>query len=209
MGSVEDLLRIYLYDAFIALIFLAILFPGMWYLFHSMETSINEMNNSPESSIINAIPSATEIYNNLVTVSSVSLSGFEINGTNATFSTAFYTNSYSGYLYLVVYESPNPSVSPSNFPLYHVYYGNTEAEEDKLNDAIIYGLYPVYFPIIHTLENVCPYPVFKGNITVYKVPVNTPITVVVQNYTPNNHLIIWYIYNYNNLYLFRVGNAST
>ncbi|MCG2884380.1 MAG: hypothetical protein L7H01_05805 [Sulfolobales archaeon] len=110
----------------------------------------------------------------------------------------FYNPSLSGNVSIFVFPAPQylePSVGiigPTSTPKYWVYLPNgVQAKTLTINQ--LYDLSG------HQMA---------GSLTAYTVPVNTPVTVVVNGTNSNDILVVWVLYQANG-YWFRIGYAFT
>jgi hypothetical protein len=110
----------------------------------------------------------------------------------------FYNPSLSGNVSIFVFPAPQylePSVGiigPTSTPKFWVYLPNgSQAKTLTINQ--LYDLSG------HQMAD---------NLTVYTVPVNTPVTVVVNGTNSNDILVVWALYQANG-YWFRIGYAFT
>ena len=143
--------------------------------------------------------------------STVAISPIVVNHSATTFTTVFYSSSFNGTLYMLVFEVPASShlpvssQSPVSFPPYHVYYQNGTEAKSITGNVTICSIYPV--TVLFGLLT-CPSSstLFVGNTTLYHVQPNTPLTVTIQK--PIGIIIVWYIYNASGT-LYRVGYSYT
>ncbi|MDT7906322.1 MAG: hypothetical protein RQ863_06960 [Sulfolobales archaeon] len=110
----------------------------------------------------------------------------------------FYNPSLSGNVSIFVFPAPQylePSVGiigPTSTPKFRVYLPNG-AQAKTLTINQLYDLSG------HQMAD---------NLTVYTVPVNTPVTVVVNGTNSSDILVVWALYEANG-YWFRIGYAFT
>ncbi|MCY0860777.1 MAG: hypothetical protein OWQ54_10185 [Sulfolobaceae archaeon] len=147
--------------------------------------------------------SIAEQQANLVSSSSTISVGplFISNGGSGSAVIEFYNPSMSGSVAILAFVAPSslePSVgiiAPTSTPTFTVYLPNgNKATSVEITSPI----YQINGKVI-----------YSSPVTVYVVPMNTPVTVNIQGISSNSDiLVIWVLYNYGG-YWFRVGYSFT
>lgn len=140
---------------------------------------------------------------NIASSSSISVGPLLINSSNAgSLVVMLYNPAYQGTAYVLAFTAPSyyqPSAgvyTPSTIQPFLVYYPDgSRAQTIQISS-----------PIYDTSGKVLYQP--SGQITLYKVTFNTPVTIIIRNVNSNNIVIIWFIMNVGG-YWFRIGFTYT
>ena len=148
-----------------------------------------------------AFSNAQNQASNIASSSSLSVGPLLINSSNAgSLVVLLYNPAFNGTAYVLAFTAPSylqPSAgvyTPSTFQPFSVYWPNgSKASAVQISS-----------PIYDTSGKI----LYSGQVTLYKVSFNTPLTIVINNVNPNDIVIIWFIVNEGG-YLFRVGYTYT
>ena len=123
---------------------------------------------------------------------------YDINGSYM-LKTEAQISGYNDPIYLLIYIAPKSSSLPILYPNVTVFLNGQETEKITLQNSTIYE--PTDSPPVWSI--------YSGNVILYKIQPNIPITVVFpKNFTVvNGYINIWYIYM-NGTYLFKIASTS-
>jgi len=148
-----------------------------------------------------AFSNAQNQASNIASSSSLSVGPLLINSSNAgSLVVMLYNPAFNGTACILAFTAPSylqPSAgvyTPSSIQPFFVYWPNgTKAQTIQISS-----------PIYETSGKI----IYSGQITLYKINFNTPVTVVINNVNPNDIVIIWFIINEGG-YWFRIGYTYT
>lgn len=148
-----------------------------------------------------AFSNAQNQASNIASSSSLSVGPLLINSSNAgSLVVMLYNPAFNGTAYVLAFTAPSylqPSAgvyTPSSIQPFFVYWPNgSKASTVQISS-----------PIYDTSGKI----LYSGQATLYKVNFNTPVTVVINNVSHNDIVIIWFIINEGG-YWFRIGYTYT
>jgi len=148
-----------------------------------------------------AFSNAQNQASNIASSSSLSVGPLLVNSSNAgSLVVILYNPAFNGTVYVLAFASPSylePSAgvyTPSTLQPFEVYCPNqVKASAIQISS-----------PIYDTSGKI----LYSGQVTLYKVNFNTPVTVVMNNINSNDIVIIWFIINEGG-YWFRIGYTYT
>jgi len=149
-----------------------------------------------------AFSNAQNQASNIASSSSISVGPLLINSTThrGSLVVLLYNPAFNGTAYVLAFSAPSylqPSAgvyTPTTSQFFSVYWPNgTKASAVQISS-----------PMYDTSGKI----LYSGQVTLYKVAFNTPLTIVINNVSSKDIVIIWFIVNEGG-YWFRIGYAYT